>query len=162
MGIFSYISPIYGLFFLCIIVIFKILIIYLWMLYLSLLRYVGALHTIFYLVALHLGNLVMRIYCIWFFIPFTPSSLTWIQKSWINISLFELLVKCIETHICVPSFLISHVFISILKFFCFLLLLWQLLTLNIRHSNTCNQHHLYTIFDKIPSFSCFVFSHTCL
>ena len=38
------------------------------------------------------------------------------SKKWINISLFELVVTCIETHIFVPSFSIYHVFISIIKF----------------------------------------------
>ena len=40
------------------------------------------------------------------------------SKNWINISLFELFFTCIETHIFVPSISISHIFISIIKFFC--------------------------------------------
>ena len=37
-------------------------------------------------------------------------------QKWINILLFELIVTCIETHIFVPCFSISHIFISIIKF----------------------------------------------
>ena len=41
-------------------------------------------------------------------------------QKWMNISLFELLVTCIETHIFVPSLSICHIFISIIKvLFCF-------------------------------------------
>ena len=45
------------------------------------------------------------------------------SQNWINIYLFELVVTCIETCIFVPSFSISHIFISVIIFlFCFLLL----------------------------------------
>ena len=84
------------------------------------------------------------------------------SQKWIKISLFVSSVTCIETHIFVPSFSISHVFISIIKLLCCLLLIGKLLTLIIQHYNKCNQHHLYTIFEKIPSFTCFIFDHTRL
>ena len=81
----------------------------------------------------------------------------------INISLFESVVTYIETHICVPSFLISHIFISVIKFFCFFsLLLGQPFTLNILHPKTCIQHNIYTIFEKTFRFSFFVLIHTRL
>ena len=85
------------------------------------------------------------------------------SKNWINISLFELVVTCIETHIFVPSFLISHTFISVIIFFCcFSLLLEQIFTLNVLNSKTCIQHNIYTIFEEISSFSLFIFIHTRL
>ena len=40
------------------------------------------------------------------------------SQKWINISLFQLVVTCIETHKFVPSFSISHIFISNIKLFC--------------------------------------------
>ena len=83
-------------------------------------------------------------------------------KKWINTYLFELVVTCIETHILVPNFSIFHRFISIIIFFCSFLLLGHIFALNFQHSKTCIQHHLYTIFEKIPRFSCFIFSHTRL
>ena len=83
------------------------------------------------------------------------------SKRWINISFFELVVTCIKLHIFVPSFSISRIFISIIKFFYFLsLLLGQIFPLNILHPKTCIQHSIYTIFEKISSFSSFIFSHT--
>ena len=74
------------------------------------------------------------------------------SKKLINISLFELFVTCIETHISVPILSISHLFISIIKCFFGFLLLGQIFTLNLQHSKTCSKHHLYTIFNKISSF----------
>ena len=50
------------------------------------------------------------------------------SQYWINISLFGLVVTCIEAHIIVPSFSISHIFICIIKFFCCLLLLGKIFT----------------------------------
>ena len=87
LGIFSYIYPIYGLFFHCIIITFKIVLICFWMLYLCLLLYVGVLHTLLSLVVINIGKLLIHISCIWFFIQLSPSSLTWIHKSWLT-SLF--------------------------------------------------------------------------
>ena len=84
------------------------------------------------------------------------------SQKWINISLFELVATCIETHILDPNFSISHIFISIIKFLYCLLLLGKLFTLNIQHSNKCIQHHISTIFEQICSFSCFIFRHTRL
>ena len=63
--------------------------------------------------------------------------------------MFELVFTCIEAHIFAPVFSTSHIFISIIKFFCFLLLLGKLLTWNIQDSNTHIQHHIYTIFEII-------------
>ena len=78
----------------------------------------------------------------------------------INIPLFELVVTCIETHILVTNFSISHKFPSvIICFFCFLLL-GHIFPLNIQQSKICIQHNLYTIFDKMSIVSCCVFSHT--
>ena len=83
------------------------------------------------------------------------------SQKWINTSLFGLVVTCIEKYSFVPGFSISHIFISILIFFCcFSLILGQLVTLNILHPNKCIQHNIYTIFEKISSFSCFIFIHT--
>ena len=85
------------------------------------------------------------------------------SKKWMNISLFELVVKCIEIHIFVPSFSTYHIFLSIIKFFsCFSLLLGQLFTLNLIHPKTCIQYNIYSIFDQISSFSCFTFRHIWL
>ena len=81
-------------------------------------------------------------------------------QQWINISLFELVVICIEPHILVPNFSISHIFPSVIKCFCCFSLLGRLFTSNIQHSKTCIQHHFYTIFEKISSVSCLVFIHT--
>ena len=82
------------------------------------------------------------------------------QKKKINLPLFGLVITWIETHFFVPIFSIPHVFISINIIFCCFLPLQKLFTLNIQHSNEFTQHHLYTIFEQIFSFSCFVFSHT--
>ena len=46
-----------------------------------------------------------------------------------------------------------------IKCFCCFLLLVHLLTFNIQHSKTCNQHHPYTIFGKTSSFKYFIFGH---
>ena len=66
LGIFSYISPIYGLFSHCIVVTFIFVLIFFWMLYLCLMQYAGVLHMVWCLVVLHIGNLVMQISRIWF------------------------------------------------------------------------------------------------
>ena len=84
------------------------------------------------------------------------------EQKWINKSGFELFFTCIESHIFVPDFSISHIFLSIIKFFCCLLVLGQPFTVNIEHSNKCIQHNLYTIFEKIYSLFFFIFSHTWL
>ena len=78
----------------------------------------------------------------------------------INVSLFELVVTCIETDISVSSFSISLGFISIIKWLCCFLILGKLFNLNIQHSKKYNQHHLYIIFEKIPRFPCCGFVHT--
>ena len=71
------------------------------------------------------------------------------SQKWINISLFVLVVTCIEAHIFVPSFSIYHIFISTMKFFCCFLLLGQLFNLNLQHSKTRVQNHVYAIFEII-------------
>ena len=57
LGIFSCISSIYGLLFHGIVVTFTFLLICLWMLYICLLKYVGVLHTIWYLLLLRTKNI---------------------------------------------------------------------------------------------------------
>ena len=50
------------------------------------------------------------------------------SQKWIDISMFELVVTCIEAHIFVPSFSISYILISTIMFFCCFLLLEKLFT----------------------------------
>ena len=64
-----YLSPVNVLFHNCIIVTYVFVLIFLWMLYLWLLRYVCVLHTNRSLVVLNLGNRVVHIFYVWFFIP---------------------------------------------------------------------------------------------
>ena len=80
LGVLFYIATMYDLFFHCIIVTIKIVLICLWMLYLCLLRYVGVLHKICSLVFLHIGKLFMHIYFVWFVMPFSPYSLALFKK----------------------------------------------------------------------------------
>ena len=61
--------------------------------------------------------------------------------------IYHLFVTWIGTHRFVINLSIFNIVISILKFFCFLLLLGQLFTLNLQHYNTCNQNQIYTIFE---------------
>ena len=76
-------------------------------------------------------------------------------QKWINTSLFV-------THIFPTNFSVFHIFISIFEFFCFSLVVWKLFNLNLQHSKTCNQHHVYTIFKKIDIFTCFILIYTRL
>ena len=78
---FFYISLVHSLFHHCVIVKYVMVLIFLCMLYIWSLQYVFLIHTIFSLVALHLGNLVMYISCIWIVMPFSPSLLTYIHNS---------------------------------------------------------------------------------
>ena len=80
------------------------------------------------------------------------------SQKWINISLFELVVTCIETHELLPNLSISHIFLCVIFLFCFLLLV-KIFTLSLQHSKKCIQHHLYTNFGNISSFSHFIFIH---
>ena len=41
------------------------------------------------------------------------------SQKWINTSLFELVITCIEAYIFITSFSIYHVFISIIMFYIF-------------------------------------------
>ena len=81
LGFLPYISPMYRLCFHCTVITFTFLLLRLLMLYLCLLRYFGALHTICSLVLLHLGKIVIHISCIWFLLPMFPSSFTCIHRS---------------------------------------------------------------------------------
>ena len=141
LGILFYISPVHTLLHYCIMVTSVFLFICLWMLYLWLLRYFCVIHTICSLVALHLGHCFTHISCIELVIPFSSSSLTWIHKSGLT-TFFELVVTCIKTNIFVPTFSISYIFISIIRFFCCFLLLGHLFTWNIQHYTTLIQHNI--------------------
>ena len=70
------------------------------------------------------------------------------SQKWIDILLFELVVKCIERHIFFPSLSIYHICISIIQFFCCFLLLCQLFTLSLQHYTTHIKHHLYNTFEQ--------------
>ena len=78
---FSYVSPMYGLFFHFIFIKFTFVLIWLWILYLWLLQYVCVIHTILSLVALHLGDIVMHISCLLIVVTLFPSLLTYIHNS---------------------------------------------------------------------------------
>ena len=160
--LFCLISIPYMVFFHCIVVTFTFILICLWMFYLCLLWYVCVFNIICSLVVLHLwedcNQYLLYMICYAIFIILVDLY----SHKWIDISLFELVVTCIEKHIIVPSLSISNIFISIITFFCCLLLLSKIFTLDSQRSKTCNQHHIYTIFDKIPNFSCLIFGHTRL
>ena len=120
------------------------------MLYIWLLQYFCVLHTVCSLVVIHIGNLVMHIYCIWLLMPFLISSFIYIHNS--GVFFLHLVVTCIEAHIFAPGFSIPHIFISIIRLFYCFILLGQMLTWDIQHSTTHIQHHLCTNFDQISSF----------
>ena len=65
----------------CVSVTSMFVLICLWILYICLLQYVWVLHKIYSLVVPYIGNIFMHIYCILFFIPLLPYSLTCIHKS---------------------------------------------------------------------------------
>ena len=113
---FSYVSPMYGLFFHFIFIKFTFVLIWLWILYLWLLQYVCVIHTILSLVALHLGDIVMHISCLLIVVTLFPSLLTYIRNSLLTHIFLKLVVTCIESHIFVHGCSISHIFISIIKF----------------------------------------------
>ena len=81
------------------------------------------------------------------------------SQKWISTFLFELFFTWIKTHIFVPTFSISHICISIINIFCCFLILGHIFTWNIQPYTKLIQHHIYTTFEKIFSFSCFIFSH---
>ena len=81
LGTLSYVSPVCGLFFQCIVIKFTFVLIFLWILNLCLLWYFCVLHKICSLVVLYIGNISMHISCILFVIPFSPSFLTYIHNS---------------------------------------------------------------------------------
>ena len=89
-------------------VIICLLILYLWFLI-----YIYMLHKIYSLVVLHIGNYV-NAYFLYIICCSIVAILFYLHSQrWINILLFELLVTRIEANIFVPSFSISHTFISI-------------------------------------------------
>ena len=65
---------------------------------------------------------------------------------------------CSITYLCSCFLNISYI-ISIINFFCCFLLLGKLFTWNIHHYKIHIQHHFYTTFEKIFSFSCLIFKH---
>ena len=107
-----------------------------------------------------LGNHLV-VYTSWFIIPLLPSSLTCINN-------YGLTHTCLDlplfwhmhwiTYINSNFLDISYIYLSF-KVFCYFLLLGQIFTFNPQHSKTCNQHHIYTIFDKVSIFSCFILGH---
>ena len=80
LGYLFYFSPVHGLLYHSIIVASDFVFICLLMLYPCLLICVGIIYTIYSLVVIHLGNIVIHISCIWFVIPFSPSLLACMQK----------------------------------------------------------------------------------
>ena len=100
-----------------------------------------------------LGNHLV-VYISWFIIPLLPSSLTCINN-------YGLTHTCLDlplfwhmhwiTYINSNFLDISYIYLSF-RVFCYLLLLGQIFAFNPQHSKTCNQHHIYTIFDKVSIF----------
>ena len=101
--------------------------IFLWILYLCLLQYVCIIYTIYYLVLLHLRENFAYISS--FILPMLPYYLTCIHNS-LSTPLCLILTFSYHMHwntyICIPTFFIYRIFLSILKsFYCFLIL-WYL------------------------------------
>ena len=99
-----------------------------------------------------LGDIV--VYISLFIMPLFPSSLTWIHNSGLTHPFLNLRYSYHmhwKTDIHSNFINISYTYLS-LKGFCCLLLLGEIFNLNIQHSKTCNQHHIYTIFEQIPIF----------
>ena len=144
-GILLYISPAHGLLHHCAIVTSVVVLIYLWMLYLWLLRHVCVLHTMCSLVALHLGNIVMYIYGILFFIPLSSSSLTCVQKSGLTYRCWYFLSYSLKY---ITLFLVYQylIYLFLLETLSVGFHLEKLFTLNLLHPKKCMQHHLYTVF----------------
>ena len=67
--ILSYISPMYGLLYSCFVIASAFVLIYLWRLYLCLPRYICEFYSIYSLIVIHLGELILNISCIWFIMP---------------------------------------------------------------------------------------------
>ena len=72
LGVWFYIAPVHGLFHHYIIVTYVLVFICLWMLYPCFLWFFCVLHKIYSLVVLHIGNVVMHIFCIFFVVAFLP------------------------------------------------------------------------------------------
>ena len=145
----------------CVIVTTMFVLICLWILYLCFLRYVFVFYRYNPWLWSILG-ILSWIFPVYYLLCHISILVDLHSQKWIIIWLFELVVIWIETHILVPDISISHIFLSKIKVFCCFLLLGQLFTLNIQHYEKFIQHHPYTIFEQISSFSRFIFSHTRL
>ena len=109
------------------------------------------LYKIYSLVGLQIGNLIVYISC--FILTLFPYFLTCIHKSVLTLICLMLpFICCIHwnTYLCSYFLKISYIYFCF-KVFCCLLLLVGLFTFHLQHSNTCNQHHIYNIFEKISS-----------
>ena len=80
LGYFLYISPVHGLFYHLIIVTYAFVFICLWMFYPFFLQYVCVTYTIYSLFVLHLGRIVIHIYCKLLVMPLPPFLLTCIHN----------------------------------------------------------------------------------
>ena len=112
---------------------------------------------IYYLAVIHLENIVAYISCISLGISIVNSLSTYIHNSVLKPLCLDL---PFSSHMhwnayCVPTFSIYHVFISILKFFCCLLLLGNIFTLNLQQYKIFNHSYLYSIFEHISMFRVF-------
>ena len=112
-----YISPVRGLLHHCVIVAYMFVLICLLMLYLWLLQHVCVLHTLFFLVVLHIGNIFMSIFCILIVMLFLPSLLAYIHNSTLTYPCLNYLSNILKHIYIFPIFSISYVFISIINFF---------------------------------------------
>ena len=127
---------------------FTFALIRLWMLYLCLMWYVCVLHMIYYLVELHLGNIVMHISCLLFVMPFSPSLLTYINNSgltylclnWLSHALNQISLLLVAQYL---------IYLFLLSIFCCFLLLGKILTWSLHQYKTHTQHQIYTILDQI-------------
>ena len=90
------------------------------------------------------------LYIIGYFISL--SSLICMHNSGLTYRCLNYMSHALKTHIFVPCLSISHIFISIIKFFRCLLLLGQIFNWNLQHSEPHIQHHIHTILDKINIF----------
>ena len=92
--LFFYVFPVYGLFYLYIVITFLFVFISLLMLYLCLLKYVFVLYTLYSLVVLHIGNICIHISYKLFFMTLPPLSLTFIWNSLLTPACLDLPFIC--------------------------------------------------------------------
>ena len=112
------------------------------------------------MVVIRLENLAA--YISWFIITLLPSSLTWIYNIGSTPPWSSLPFSChVHWNTYTYSYFlnISYIYLSFKVFYCFLIL-GKLFNFHIQKSNTCNQHHLYNIFEKRSIFSCLICGHT--